>query len=124
MTTVNELLQSIQEAENSISLGQILEIYPDLNRRTAQRWLRQLIDGNKIIAEGSGPARAYRPLTEGAGSDRDIYPNYIPLSADSRDILDYIDQPLEACHPVGYDITFLQDYQPNESFYLSETLRR
>lgn len=125
MTTVNELLQSIQGTKDSLSIVQLLDIYPDLNRRTAQRWLKQLIEDKKIIAEGKGPTRAYRVFSESSVSNsRDQYPSYIPLSADSRDILDYIDQPLEARRPVGYDINFLHDYQPNETFYLSESLRR
>ncbi|PWQ97598.1 Fic family protein [Leucothrix arctica] len=124
MTTVNKLLQSIQRANEALSLGQLLEVFPELKKRTAQRWLKQLVDDNKIIAEGNGPSRAYLATTESSAASTDQYPSYIPLSADSRDILDYIDQPLEVRRPVGYDISFLQDYQPNETFYLSESLRR
>jgi len=32
----------------------------------------------------------------------DIFPSYIPLSADSQDILAYVDQPAQARKPVGY----------------------
>jgi len=125
MATVNEILKSIQNTKTAISLGQLLKIYPALNRRTTQRWIKQLLDDQKIIAEGKGPSRVYRALTDNSPSQNsDKYPSYIPLSADSRDILDYIDQPLEARHPIGYDVSFLQDYQPNETFYLSESLRR
>ncbi|PID45404.1 MAG: cell filamentation protein Fic [Proteobacteria bacterium] len=125
MTTVNELLHSIQNTTDSISLGELLDIYPDLKRRTAQRWLKQLLDDGKIVVEGQGPARAYREAQPKAFSQSvDQYPGYIPLSADSLDILNYIDQPLKARKPVGYDIGFLHDYQPNETYYLPETLRR
>jgi len=34
--------------------------------------------------------------------DRPSFPSFIPLSADSQDILAYIDQPPEARKPVGY----------------------
>ena len=47
-----------------------------------------------------------------------------PLSADSQDILAYVDQPLQARKPVGYQRDFLEAYQPNGSAYLSEPLRR
>jgi hypothetical protein len=52
------------------------------------------------------------------------FPAYIPLSADSRDILVYINQPLAARKPVGYQRDFLDSYQPNRSVYLPESLRR
>ena len=52
------------------------------------------------------------------------FPTHIPLSADSRDILEYINKPLSARRPVGYQRDFLESYLPNQSSYLSETLRR
>lgn len=52
------------------------------------------------------------------------FPRHIPLSADSRDILEYINKPLSARRPVGYQRDFLESYVPNQSAYLSETLRR
>lgn len=45
----------------------------------------------------------------------DIFPRYVPLSADSRDILAYVDQPLELRKPVGYQRDFLDAYQPNRT---------
>ena len=126
MPTVNELLHSIEQASGNISITELLETHPDLTRRTAQRWLSKLLEDNKIIVEGGGRSRVYRavPTDKPSLQAVDQYPSYIPLSADSRDILSYIDQPLEARKPVGYDISFLEDYQPNKSYYLSEPLRR
>ena len=48
----------------------------------------------------------------------------LALSADSRDVLAYVDQPLELRRPVGYQRDFLESYQPNKSWYLSDSLRR
>ena len=126
MTTVNELLLSIEQSDQKISLKSILEIHPTLGRRTAQRWLKQLLDDSKITAEGKGPSRVYSHISkkDTAEDNNDQYPSYIPLSADSQDILKYIDQPLEVRHPVAYDRSFLEEYEPNKTFYLSEPLRR
>ncbi|MGT2509191.1 Fic family protein [Cupriavidus basilensis] len=60
----------------------------------------------------------------GCHSEEDRFPSYIPLSADSRDIVAYIDQPTEARKPVGYQCEFLDVYRPNVTWYLSESLRR
>ncbi|MBV5322682.1 MAG: Fic family protein [Ilumatobacteraceae bacterium] len=54
----------------------------------------------------------------------DNFPTYIPLSADSQDILVYLNLPLSARKPVGYQREFLAAYQPNVSAYLSAPLRR
>jgi hypothetical protein len=51
------------------------------------------------------------------------FPEAIPISADSRDVLAYVSQPLEARTPVGYEDDFLNRYSPDTP-YLSETLRR
>ena len=57
-------------------------------------------------------------------TEQDGFPSYIPLSADSRDILAYVDQALEARKPVGYQRDFLDTYEPNQTWYLPEPLRR
>ena len=128
MTTANDLLHTLEQASKSLSISEILEVHPNLTRRTAQRWISQLIQDNKIIVEGNGRTRAYRTTQARSASDTpetvDQYPSYIPLSVDSRDILDYINQPLETRKPIGYDIRFLEEYQPGKTFYLSESLRR
>jgi len=56
--------------------------------------------------------------------ERIFSPAFFPLSADSQDILAYIDQPPEARKPMGYQRDFLDAYRPNETWYLSESLRR
>ena len=62
-----------------------------------------------------------QPLATGVV--RDVFPDRIPLSADSRDILAYVDQPLQARTPVGYQRDFLDDYEPDRTWYLPAPLR-
>ena len=75
-----------------------------------------------------GRARRYVALAATpAGTSvmpRDDWTTLIPLSEDSRDILSYIDQPLMARKPVGYQRDFLDRYEPNRSFYLPLSLRQ
>lgn len=54
----------------------------------------------------------------------DGFPPFIPLSADSQDILAYVDQPLEVRKPAGYQRDLLDAYRPNETWYLPDSLRR
>jgi fido (protein-threonine AMPylation protein) len=54
----------------------------------------------------------------------DAFPQAIALSTDSRDILAYVDKPMPARKPVGYQTDFLESYTPNKTVYLSSALRR
>ncbi|RJF92049.1 Fic family protein [Noviherbaspirillum saxi] len=125
MSSTSRLLKTVQESPAGLTLAELLTAHPDLPRRTAQRWISQLIGNGDITAVGEGRARRYfiaRSMSP--GTRQDIFPTYIPLSADSRDIVHYIDQPLEARKPVGYQPDFLNAYQPNKTWYLPEPLRR
>lgn len=126
MPSITDLQQTLNQAQNPLSLKQILATNPKLVRRTTQRWLSQLIKAGKITVEGQGRNRVYSTTApkKPTDTDNDRYPSYIPLSPDSHDILNYIDQPLAARKPVAYDIGFLEDYQPNKTYYLPAPLRR
>ncbi len=128
MSTANALLESVRKASAGLMLAELLAQHPDVARRTAQRWISQLIESGQIRAVGEGRARRYLALQTAAiapaATEEDQFPSYIPLSADSRDIVAYIEQPLEARKPVGYQREFLDAYRPNVTWYLSESLRR
>lgn len=131
--TTQELFHSISQATDGLTLADLQNSYPAIARRTLQRHIAKLIDAGQIKAVGEGRARRYfvftlHPIAVATPSDQqsqtDNFPAFIPLSADSADILAYIDQPAEARKPVGYQRDFLEAYQPNQSWYLSESLRR
>ncbi|MBB3013240.1 Fic family protein [Cupriavidus alkaliphilus] len=128
MSTAHALLESIRNASAGLMLAELLAQHPDVARRTAQRWISQWIDGGQVTAIGEGRARRYlganTPEVAASLPERDRFPDYIPLSADSRDIAAYIDRPPEARKPVGYQRDFLDAYRPNVTRYLSESLRR
>ena len=130
MSTMTSLVESIQQLPAGLTLVELMMQHPQLARRTAQRWISRLIDEGKIIAHGEGRARRYFSVISTATStatyaaDEGTFPGHIGLSVDSRDILAYVDQPLEARKPVGYQRDFLETYVPNRTWYLSESLRR
>lgn len=126
------LLQSIQSASTGFTLADLLGQHPNLKRRTLQRWLGQWVADGQLAALGEGRARRYLATAADASAATGIassapdntFADHIPLSADSQDILAYINQPLQARKPVGYQREFLDAYQPNVSAYLSAPLRR
>jgi len=129
MRSATDLFFSILESENGITLAELLTQHPNVPRRTAQRQIAKLIDSEVVIARGKGRARRYysavaRPTVLQLPDSDDAFPAFIPVSADSQDILTYIKQPLKARKPVGYQVDFLNTYRPNETWYLSDSLRR
>lgn len=126
MTSAVDLLKSIEASDSGLTIGDLLALHPDLARRTAQRWISQWLGEGRLTATGETRARRYLAIktVTAAVLREDAFPGYIPISADSRDILAYIDQPLVARKPVGYQRDFLDSYQPNQTWYLSEPLRR
>jgi len=130
MASTKDTLSSIQAAESGLTLAELLAQHPSVARRTAQRQIAKLIDSGQVTAHGEGRARRYflggtkADVADPRSARADIFPSYIPLSADSQDILAYVDQPAQARKPVGYQRDFLDAYRPNETWYLSESLRR
>ena len=129
MPSNNELLASIKASPQGVTLAELLAQHPNVARRTAQRQIAKFIDEGLVIAHGEGRARRYFGVDVPLKADiqtnsRDAFPAFIPVSADSQDILNYINLPLEARKPVGYQLDFLHSYQPNKTWYLSESLRR
>ena len=118
MSTINTLLQTITQSVQGLTLADLLTQHSEVARRTAQRWIGQLIAEQRIMAVGQGRARRYYAVSASLSTLQslpDSFPSYIPLSADSTDILAYIDQPVEARKPVGYQQDFLDSYQPNQT---------
>lgn len=127
MWSLRELFESIQGSAGGLTLAEVLALHPDTPRRTTQRRIQALLQQKKIRASGQGRARRYfaaENLSVTAEDRGDAFPSIIPLSADSRDVLAYVDQPLEVRKPVGYQRDFLDAYKPNRTSYLSEALRR
>ena len=130
MSSTAALLHSIQNSRGGLTLAELLAQHPGVARRTAQRCIAKLIELGHITASGEGRARRYFGVgtpsvtVSRPGHGSDAFPSFIPLSADSQDILAYIDQPAQARKPVGYQRGFLDSYRPNETGYLPESLRR
>jgi len=130
MPPTTELLSSIRASAEGLTLTELLARHPHVARRTAQRLIRRMIEVGQITAQGEGRARRYfagraaSAIASAATPGSDAFPDYIPLSADSRDILAHVDQPLQARQPVGYQRDFLDTYRPNQTWYLPKPLRQ
>lgn len=119
------LLKSIQSSPEGLSMPELLARHPGVAHRTAQRWISQLLDAGNIRAQGQARGRRYFGMeATPSAAEPDAFPQGIPLSPDSRDVLTYVEQPLPQRKPVGWQRGFLAGYEPNRSFYLPQPLRR
>jgi hypothetical protein len=103
-----------------------------VNRRTLQRRLAMLIARGRIVRTGAGgravkyriaPATATAHLTVPPPSMEATGEIYIPVSSAGAAIKTWVRQPRQKRQPVGYHIEFIEAYQPNQTFYLPESLR-
>jgi fido (protein-threonine AMPylation protein) len=94
-------------------------------RRTLQRRLATLVAQNRLSAVGGGWARRYRIPGPKATPERPADTAVpLPVSAEAEPIRLLVSAPIQQRKPVGYDRSFLDEYRPNESFYLSAETRR
>jgi len=102
-----------------------------INRRTLQRRLKRLQEDRRIITKGESIALVYKPAP-GFADIRATLPSlntsleasdYIPVSKEGAIIRDLVRQPLTQRKPIGYQRSFLEEYKPGVTFYLSESLR-
>ncbi len=102
-------------------------------RRTLQYRLAKLVEQERLEISGGGRGRRYRlpganlqidSAKQGVTSDEVTLETYIPISDESRDIKTAVQAPIHHRQPVGYNRKFLDNYRPNETFYLSEDDRK
>ena len=139
MNTAYELFDLIRQGAPGVTLAQLQVLQPNIARRTAQRWIGQLIDDGLIVGLGAGRARRYYVTTGLTGVHFGLRQERAPYhvspaasatnsatispSLDSSDILAYLKRPYFERASVGYQQGFLEQYQPNQSFYLPASVR-
>ncbi len=132
-----EELKAIEEAVEQHPAGMTAPQIRDaltsaMPRRTLQYRLKALVDGGRLIREGSGrwaryhmPGRVSISVQAVAGSPTaSMNLKALPALSDlGVEIRDLVRRPLLERHPVGYERAFLDSYRPNHTFYLSQTER-
>jgi len=100
-----------------------------------QRRLALLVEQKRLIAEGRGRGRRYRLssgdvvvspppgklVVKGHPAQVEIYPR---VSPEGEVIKRTIREPIQNRNPVGYRRAFLDDYRPNDTFYLPAQTRQ
>jgi Fic family protein len=124
-----QILEEISRHPQGVTIDILHAVLkPHVSRRTLQRRLLELLKKEFIITSGQGKARTYRvkpafvqqeemaPSQE-RGNHRLSEMN-IMLSPEGEHTRNYIQRPIQQRQPIAYNRTFLEDYHPNETFYL------
>lgn len=124
---LEELIDIVAGHTDGIAAPGIAErLTDDVPRRTLQYRLKQLVRNGRLRMEGTGRwARYYLMASESAtatgNEDQSTdYGDLITLSDDAKAIRNYVQQPVAGRKPVGYNRDFLDQYEPNATFYLEE----
>ncbi len=138
---LDNILETVKLFPNGASLEDILQnITFSFSRRTLQRYLAFLTKKNRLMTLGNARARRYylpvikedQPVSFSLLRNNLILKNSlpiekieesIPLSSVALSIQLAVRQPLQARHPIGYNRQFLNQYRPNETFYLSKKMQ-
>ena len=97
-------------------------------RRTLQRRLAALVKQERIFPDRAGRALRYR-VGAPAGDVTGVLKGevaaevYVPTSPEGEEIKAYVRQPRQQRKPVSYQLKFLEQYRPNQTAYLPESLR-
>lgn len=121
-STYNTILEAAKRADQGVCLEDIVRTkIPPISRRTAQRYIAYLIKEGHLIASGKGPSRRYFFQTLPSKENKE---SLIPLSSQAKLIESSVQQPIQKRLPIGYNRDFLDKYRPNETFYLSKSIRK
>jgi Fic family protein len=130
---LNELIEAqIVRYPEGASIDELHTALADVvSRRTLQRRLAKLVAAKRVSIQGKGPALRYRPprvinvdIRESASiSDTLTAEDHLQVSPEGEEVRRYVRQPRQQRAPVSYKQSFLEQYTPNGTAYLPESLR-
>ncbi len=125
---LEKLSEVIGRYPEGVSIAELLRAPGiELHLKTLQRRLAVLQERGKVVAEGKSRATKYYLLPvyplEADPTPAFITDTGIPLSTRGQEIRAYVSLSPIQRKPVGYNRGFLDAYQPNQTFYLSASVR-
>ena len=130
-TELDQLLALISLQPDGMGIEAIATAQGDsLKRRTLQRRLATLVAQGQIQIVGEARAARYVRVAQGVaslqspvGTVQAFGGSYVPTSPQGEEIKAYVRQPRAMRPPVGYKLSFLEQYHPNHTAYLPQELR-
>lgn len=130
---LDRLVELVTKQPNGVAIEALLQALGGrVQRRTLQRRLALLVKQQRIQILGGGrSARYVQPLANRGEAELQA-PSpaahataqaYVPTSPEGEEIKAYVRQPRHLRQPIGYRTAFLEQYHPNETSYLPQSLR-
>ena len=120
---ISDILAAIGSHPDGASLQDVAKaLKTEVPLRTLQYRLRLLVTDGRITKVADGRWTRYQlPRVGVTGDEPDLGSDvrYIAISKESDTHRAYVKKPLAARTPVGYERRFLDDYRPNETYFLS-----
>lgn len=120
---VDVLKKTVAAFPGGASVKQLLPTAAGLgiSRNTLLRRLAEMVESGVLKKSGATQSARYQLAAPPPAAVNDIV---VPLSETGRELQASVRRPQEARMPVGYQFAFLNDYRPNETFYLTDDQRR
>ena len=118
-----------QHAEGIAPAALLASFSHEASPRSLGRIVERLAKRNRILIKGGGGSTRYHPLppiraearlVEAGDSLRADAEIYVPLTGESGMLREWVRRPITQRRPVGYDRKLLDEYRPNETFYLND----
>ncbi len=123
-TDLDKVLAAIASHPGGVSIGDLAPQIPGVPRRSLQRWLAALVEAGEVEIRGMARARRYVLASAERASTPPLAAAGLVLSSPGEEIARAVGADRASRMPVGYRRAFLDDYRPNETFYLPGGLRR
>lgn len=129
---LSSILVVLRQHPEGLRRSDIEKLLGTVPQRTLQYRLRLLVSDGQLLQTGKGPAARYHIETAKQPAPIEAHSEppplasevtqevTIPLSAKGEQVRAYVKQPQTSRKAVGYSRTFLDEYRPNVSFYLTE----
>lgn len=118
------VLLAVQASKKPISLPNLLfQLGSDFAERSVRRWLNELIKDDQIAKMGKKRGTYYQVTSQ----EKIIHPlieREFLFSKQVDTALQYVEKPLFQRNPVTYSKKWIDAYQPNHTFYLTEDQRK
>ena len=110
------VLMALKKKNTPVTLKELLEtLGPTFAERTTRRWLSEMVQSGSVNKTGIKRSSHYQAVLL---VNRQSFFDTHPMQS-----IDYIRQPIFKRDPTTYNKQWLQDYQPNQTFYLSAEKR-
>src|SRR5450432_1868711 len=127
------IVQKVTAAPAGLGKGELVAAFGKISSaRTIARRLSELVASGRLTTIGraralryvAAPIRATANIVEQPDQIIAEAEDYVPISAESRKLLEHIRKPVAQRRPVGYRREFLDRYVPNRTRYLPAALRK